>query len=233
MKLGFRCPAHMEQLLPRPKLARHGLPQWLARSTYLGPGSGGSDSGVGEEVQSTKDGRKEPAHGALATGFLLPLAADLEVKDGRFEWSWPLGAPSLEPYACAPVEFESCEHAREAPLLEEDGIIIRFHSFWSMELEPGWSLLVIHPVHREELPYRTLYGVIEADVPETALLSLPAMWIDPEFEGVLPRGTPIAQCIPIQRAALDLEFGVHHSGTRKAKPTPACTADTELETRDR
>ena len=34
----------------------------------------------------------------------------------------------------------------------------------------------------------------------------PAQWIDAGFEGVLPRGTPVAQCFPVERAALDLAF---------------------------
>ena len=219
MRIGFNCPAEMESLLPRPKSARHGLPQWIARTARLGGGHRRGDWAVTPP--------------ALATGFLLPLAADVEVVGGRFQWSWPLGAATAAPYACSPVTFESCEYAGEAPLCEEAGIIIRFNNFWSIDLDPGWSLLVIHPVNREELPFRTLYGVIEAEVPRSALARLPAMWIDPEFEGILPRGTPIAQCIPIQRTALDLVFGTHRDGLHPTAETSDTSADPTVAARER
>jgi len=32
-------------------------------------------------------------------------------------------------------------------------------------------------------------------------INFPAVWTDPGFRGVLPRGTPIAQCCPVPRAA--------------------------------
>jgi hypothetical protein len=32
----------------------------------------------------------------------------------------------------------------------------------------------------------------------------PAVWTDPDFEGVLARGTPVAQCFPVAREALTL-----------------------------
>ena len=35
----------------------------------------------------------------------------------------------------------------------------------------------------------------------------PAQWKDPGFEGLLPRGTPVAQCFPVPREPLDLDVG--------------------------
>jgi hypothetical protein len=32
------------------------------------------------------------------------------------------------------------------------------------------------------------------------------MWTDPHFDGVLPAGTPIAQCFPVSRESLELAF---------------------------
>jgi hypothetical protein len=30
-------------------------------------------------------------------------------------------------------------------------------------------------------------------------LNFPARWHDPDFNGVLPKGTPVAQCLPVKR----------------------------------
>jgi len=34
----------------------------------------------------------------------------------------------------------------------------------------------------------------------------PAVWTDPKFDGVLPAGTPVAQCFPVSRATLSFSF---------------------------
>ena len=30
-------------------------------------------------------------------------------------------------------------------------------------------------------------------------MNFPARWRDPDFNGVLPKGTPVAQCLPVKR----------------------------------
>ncbi|MEP7102259.1 MAG: hypothetical protein ABI781_17250, partial [Burkholderiales bacterium] len=76
---------------------------------------------------------------------------------------------------------------------------IKFNSFWTIELEAGWSLMAVHPIHRDELPFRTLTGLVDADRFNAVGINFPAVWVDPDFSGVLPRGTPIAQCYAVPR----------------------------------
>ena len=65
-------------------------------------------------------------------------------------------------------------------------------------------MFVTHPVNRAELPFRLLSGLVDADRYNAVGLLFPAVWIDPDFTGTLPRGTPVAQCFPVPRVALDL-----------------------------
>ena len=65
-------------------------------------------------------------------------------------------------------------------------------------------MLFTHPLNREDLPFRTLSGMVDCDRWRDGLVHFPALWIDPNFEGVLPAGTPVAQAIPIRRETLDL-----------------------------
>jgi hypothetical protein len=51
-----------------------------------------------------------------------------------------------------------------------------------------------------------LTGVVDCDRFTDVGILFPAVWTDANFDGVLPRGTPIAQCFPILREALALEF---------------------------
>ncbi len=94
----------------------------------------------------------------------------------------------------------------ERPIYDPDVAIVKFNSFWTIELEPGHSLFATHPVNRADLPFRLLTGVVDSDRFTDVGILFPAVWTDLNFEGVLPRGTPIAQCFPIVREALSLEF---------------------------
>ena len=55
-----------------------------------------------------------------------------------------------------------------------------------------------------QVPFRTLSGLVDADRFTEAGINFPALWTQPRFEGVLPRGTPVAQCFPVPRAPLEL-----------------------------
>ncbi|MCK2125041.1 hypothetical protein, partial [Pseudomonas sp. PNPG3] len=67
---------------------------------------------------------------------------------------------------------------------------LKFNSFWTIELEPGWSLFATHPVNRDDLPFRLLSGLVDADRFHDGGINFPAVWIRPDFSGVLKRGTP-------------------------------------------
>jgi hypothetical protein len=60
-------------------------------------------------------------------------------------------------------------------------------------------LLVTHPVNRYDLPFTTLTGLVDTDLYKDDFINFPAQWRNPKFRGVLPRGTPVAQCLPVKR----------------------------------
>ena len=94
----------------------------------------------------------------------------------------------------------------ERPSIDPEVAIVKFNSFWTIELEPGHSLFATHPVNRADLPFRLLTGVVDCDRFTDVGILFPAVWTDTNFDGVLPRGTPIAQCFPIVREPLELQF---------------------------
>ena len=70
---------------------------------------------------------------------------------------------------------------------------------WGMKLPKGWSLMVVHPSHRFDLPFYTIGGIIDADR-FSANGNLP-WFIKKGWIGIIEKGTPIAQLIPIKREA--------------------------------
>ena len=67
-------------------------------------------------------------------------------------------------------------------------------------------MLFVHPVNRLDLPYRTLSGLVDSDHWRDGFVHFPALWTEPDFEGLLPAGTPVAQGFPVRRETLELDF---------------------------
>jgi hypothetical protein len=198
MQVTFRCPPELLEILPRPVPAKDGLPAWLRSMPGEMP-----VAELGGKIRTLK--HCPPLLDAMRVGFLMPLAADVRVERGAFSWDWDPPPTALGRTTRSPLSFHHAEQAEGSPLHDPEQVFVKFNSFWTIALEPGWSLLAMHPANRRELPFETLTGLVDADLYD-GLIHFPARWRDPGFEGVLPRGTPVAQCIPVWREALELAF---------------------------
>jgi hypothetical protein len=199
MHLTFRCLPGFEDILPKPMPARSGLPEWLKRM----PSVVKSDTLGGIDVRTLK--HCPPLIDALSTGVLLPLAADVTVAAGEFSWDWQAPRVGGLRHTRSPIGLHVPEQASGVPLPTPPGqFVVKFTNFWTIEADPGWSVLFVHPLNREDLPFRTLAGLVDCDRFGNGFVHFPALWIDPEFSGVLAKGTPVAQAIPVRREAIEI-----------------------------
>ena len=199
MRIVFRCDPAIEHELIRPVAARAALPDWLRAM----PRTAFSDL-HGQDVRTVK--QCPPFVDAMSHGFIIPLPCDVTVHDGVLSWDWDHPALTVEAHPRSPVSFHVPAQVAGTPFYDPEVAIVKFNSFWTIELEPGYSLFATHPVNRADLPFRLLTGIVDSDRFTDVGILFPAVWTDANFEGVLPRGTPIAQCFPILRDALDLQF---------------------------
>ena len=200
MKVIFRCDPALVDLLPRPIPAKQALPGWLRA---LKPRV---ESAVhGREIRTVK--QCPPFVDAMAHGFMLLLPCDVVVEPGmKFSWDWTLPALSVQGHPRAPLSFHVPEQVAGSPLAHGGRSAVKFNSFWTIELETGWSLLAMHPVNRDDLPFRLVTGIVDADRFNDVGINFPAVWLDEQFSGVLPKGMPIAQCCVVPREAPELCF---------------------------
>src|SRR5260370_372658 len=75
-----------------------------------------------------------------------------------------------------------------------------------LEATPGYSILFTHPVNRADLPFTTFTGLVDCDTFHDSPVNFPARWHDTGFNGVLPKGTPVAQCLPVKRESWASQF---------------------------
>ena len=62
---------------------------------------------------------------------------------------------------------------------------------------PGYSVLFTHPMNWHYLPFYSLSGVVDTDTYTMPVL-FPFMMKN-NFEGIIPKGTPVIQIIPFKR----------------------------------
>jgi hypothetical protein len=199
MRIVFRCDPALKDHLPPPIPARAALPDWIRAMPPVA-----FSPTHGAEVRTVK--QCPPFIDAMTYGFVMPLPCDVTVRDGALSWHWDVPTPSVHAHPRSPISFHVPEQAVGTPLHDPDKVLVKFNSFWTIELEPGWSLFATHPVNRADLPFRVVTGLVDADRFSDVGILFPAVWSDPGFSGTLPRGTPVAQCFAVPRVVPELVF---------------------------
>jgi hypothetical protein len=143
--------------------------------------------------------RCPPFIDAMTCGFLMPLICDVRVENGAFSWDDDLPPDAGSGFPRSPIGFHDASQVAGTPLFDADRFLIKFHNLWTLEAPEGYALLFTHPVNRPDLPFTTLTGLVDCDLYHDVWIHFPAHWRDEAFTGVLPKGTPVAQCIPVKR----------------------------------
>lgn len=74
----------------------------------------------------------------------------------------------------------------------------------SFKVPKQYSMLITHPLNRNDLPFRTTSGIVDGNFALQSDGNLP-FYIKRNFEGIIPQGTPIAQIIPFYNQNWSLE----------------------------
>lgn len=208
MRMIFRCDPALSVHLPRPVAARTVLPDWLREM----PAKAHSDI-HGRDIRTVK--QCPPFVDAMAYGIMVLLPCDIVVDDGAFSWNWDIPEPATAGHPRAPLSFHPATQFPDTPFANGKAAL-KFNSFWTIELEDGWSLFATHPVNRGDLPFRLLSGLVDADRFHDGGINFPAIWTDADFCGVLAKGTPVAQCFAVPRASPQLVFEDFDEAHRQA-----------------
>lgn len=192
MKITFTNASGIDIEQPQP--ASKFVPDWYKNmESYIGkekkPNGGG---GTNATIK-----RCMPVFDAITAGYIITSPADVYVslKDGQqfFEWS-NLGL----------ISFHIIEQAPEHPNRKPHAYP-KWMNPWAIKTPKGYSTLFTQPMHRESV-FTILPGIVDTDT-YTAQVNFPFVVNDPNFEGLIPKGTPIAQIIPFKREDWQMEIG--------------------------
>ena len=201
MKIIFRCLGDLSINMPEPVLARDMTPDWLKlMPTQV------KTPGTNTEIPTAK--KCPPFVDSLQVGFYLRLSADVFVSEDGFSFSTdPYHLIDYE-FLGKPISFHDISQLSDVPLPLSCEKIVKFHNHFAIGIDPGWSIFITHPSNAFNTPFRTINAVVDVDIYSKTLVHVPALWVDPNFRGLLKRGMPFAQCIPYQREIVDLDVGI-------------------------
>lgn len=178
-----------ELMLLEPTPAKEHVPDWYRK------GESAVDMGPGKDQHS---GMKScaPFLDVMLTGYCLVTPFDIYVgknEDGSQNVRWN-GPPEWSKF----IEERPTSLGATIPRpagYGPNGLV--WSSKWGWKTPRGWSTLVCHPLNHHELPFFTLSGTIESDK-FIACGNIP-FFLQKDWFGVIPAGTPIAQIIPFKR----------------------------------
>ena len=130
---------------------------------------------------------------AMTAGYYITLPADVVVskeKDGTSRVNWLTHVDLIATHDV----FQTIGFPMPS---EYELLPFKFFNFFIIKTPPGYSSLFVHPINRPDLPFMSLSGLVDTDTHDVGI-HFPFM-LRKDFEGVIPKGTPIIQVIPIKR----------------------------------
>ncbi|WP_372618911.1 DUF6065 family protein [Falsiroseomonas sp.] len=182
----FLCRAEDEGVIAPPVLAKAMLPDWFRRLPAVDPA----------HLSATNNGltakRCMPFFDALATGWILPLAATvrLQISEGgqSVQAGWEFDRVMVSNHS--PPQVAGHPAQPRPP--------VKFHNHWTTRTAPGWSCLFLPPLNRPNPVFECVAGIVDTDS-YASPVHLPFFATGADGVHVIERGTPLVQVIPFRR----------------------------------
>lgn len=129
---------------------------------------------------------------SLTTGYIQETWCDLyiESSDNSMSWSFPEEITLVS----------QREGKNRYP--EIDGFLnveLNWQQPWIPQLPKGYSMIYTHPFNRQDLPFLSLSAIIDNDNFYMENQANYPFFVRKGFTGIIPKGTPMYQMIPIKR----------------------------------
>lgn len=185
-------------VLPIPKPASEYIPQWYKDAkSYTDPSGKKAPTMDGTPYATVK--RCMPLYDMMTAGYIMETPYDIYVRQTPegpyFQWG-----------EMQAIAFQSMEQFQNHPYSRDINYAVRIVIPWSIKTPPGWSIMVMEPQHHEPGPITCASGIVDSDdfsIPFNMFLKLR----DPNFEGMIPAGTPFLQIIPFKRETWEAKLG--------------------------
>lgn len=171
-----------------PKPAKNYMPEWYKK---LPPFTTGNKPRVFEKRTNTTAKHCMPLFDTFTTGYIQETWCDLAVfrdDDGiKFDFASSGGNLVVEGHGKNEIFPSSGYHDK----------MLAWWTQWEPKTPPGWSTLYVHPLNQNDLPFYTMSGIIDTD--RWPIGGKIQFFVKEDFEGIIPKGTPMYQMIFFKR----------------------------------
>ena len=182
-----------------PKPAKNEIPEWYKKT----PSNMYNNRIIFEKDELNHTIKKcMPVFDAMTAGYILYTQVDVQVTQKKeneefyqmFKW------PSQNPIDFHPIE--------QAPLYPKkpEYQYPKWINPYLIKTPPGYSTLFLPPLHNPNSIFTILEGIVDTDIFKSTV-SLPFIFNNKNWEGIIPAGTPMAQVIPVKRDSWQHKFG--------------------------
>lgn len=138
----------------------------------------------------------------LTSGYIVTLWTDVLVSYDSINGTTITWGNKEEPFSVwAPQQVSTYELPKGY-----GPTVFKYHHGWDIKTPSGWSSLIIHPTAYPNLPFKVIPGVVDTDALKTGIQT--PLVFQEGFSGILEKGTPIFQILPIHRSNWVSEFEV-------------------------
>jgi hypothetical protein len=181
----------------RPVPASKRLPNWWGNIPHY---IHGATSVSLEPVPNVTVKRCMSALDGLGAGYIMPLWSDVQVTYDKINGTaikWATTDDIFGTWISEQVGGYKFPEEYAEPVFKY------FHD-WLIETPPGWSCLITQPFGYPDLPFHVIPGIVDTDRLKTGI-ETPIVF-KKGWTGILEKGTPMFQIIPIKRSAWQSEF---------------------------
>lgn len=186
---------------PKPVPASTLIPKWWkdAPPYDIGLENPSGSQIIIENRQSNASFKKcIPMLDMFTSGYIFTLWTDVQVrlinKEPRITWKVNQDVFTVQ-----------ATHTQDIPSPEGFGrTVFKYGNGWIPKTPKGYSVLITHPVAHQDSPLRTIPAIIDSDKSNFEA-SFP-LWLKNDYEGIIKKGTPIAQIVPFKRDNWESSF---------------------------
>ena len=151
-----------------------------------------------EHKESNATAKKcTPMLDGIGSGYIVPLWCDVQVRQVKDEET-NMWFPRITWRVDEDVFSLHGPSSREIPPpFGYKNIVFKFITYFRIETPKGYSVKVNFPFGHYQLPFHAVPAVIDTD--KSVIDNNFPCWVQEDFEGIVEKGTPIAQVMPFKR----------------------------------
>jgi hypothetical protein len=169
------------------------VPEWYRKSPSVVPNTNTELFLNHPSVTNSTYKKCSPFFDALTIGYMVYLSADIEIirkPDGMPYIMWRTKRDIITEHTLDQWDGLPCPDGYSPH-------VYKWHNQFVFQTPKDYSALFVNPINRFDLPFQTITGVVDTDVFDIAV-HFP-FFIKKDFSGIIEKGTPITQIIPIKR----------------------------------